>query len=143
MEKVVVRCHDIKQARFVMDETIWPAIKNSLASGNKAIVECRPETRSLNQNALFHSICNSVANHGFPWMGRSLTAQQWKILFISGHAIATGDGADIIEGIEGEYVNIRESTAKMSRKRAESLIEYVLSWCAGNGVKLPAHHEEY
>jgi hypothetical protein len=43
---------------------------------------------------------------------------------------------EIVPGIEGEFVNIRESTAKMGVKRATSLIEYVLAFCASKGVEL-------
>jgi hypothetical protein len=46
------------------------------------------------------------------------------------------EGADIIPGLEGEMVNIRESTALMSRARSASLIEYALAYCASNGVEL-------
>ena len=58
------------------------------------------------------------------------------MLFVSGHAIATGIGADVVPGLEGEFVNIRESTASMSKKRGSSLIEYVLAWCAENEVAI-------
>ncbi|MDD2156778.1 recombination protein NinB, partial [Glaesserella parasuis] len=37
-------------------------------------------------------------------------------------------------GLEGELVNIRESTAQMSVKRMASLIEYATSWGVSNGV---------
>jgi len=38
----------------------------------------------------------------------------------------------VIAGIEGEFVNIRESTAKMGVKRLNSLIEYIQAWVADN-----------
>lgn len=49
---------------------------------------------------------------------------------ISAHAIATQEGAEVVRGIEGELVNIRESSALMSKKRATSLIEYVTCFIA-------------
>ena len=66
---------------------------------------------------------------------RKLSMEQWKVLFISGHAIATNQKADVVPGLEGEFVNIRESSAKMSVSRMASLIEYVTSWGVQNGVK--------
>lgn len=53
-----------------------------------------------------------------------------------GHAIATGGSADLVTGLEGETVNIRESTAKMSVARMASLIEYVLAWAANNDFEV-------
>lgn len=43
--------------------------------------------------------------------------------------------ADVLPGLEGEYVNIRESSAQMSVKRMASLIEYTTAWAIGQGVR--------
>jgi len=47
---------------------------------------------------------------------------------VSGHALATGRQVEVVEGLEGEPVNIRESTALMTVGRLNSLIEYVQAW---------------
>ena len=99
--------------------------------------EIKPASRSLDQNAIFHAICEDVAKQA-DWMGKRLDASQWKVLFVSGHAMATKHGAEIVPGIEGEFVNIRESTARMSKARATSLIEYTMAWCATNGIEVAA-----
>lgn len=99
-------------------------------------VELKERTRSLDQNAMLHALFQEAAkNH--KWQGRKLTAIQWKVLFISGHAMATGLGADMVPGLEGEFVNIRESSAQMSVARMTSLIEYVRAWM----VEQEAIHE--
>jgi hypothetical protein len=67
-----------------------------------------------------------------------LSAAQWKVLMISGHTVATGGGADIVPGVEGEFCNIRESSAHMSLRRMNSLLEYILSWCAHNDIRIRA-----
>lgn len=98
----------------------------------------QPMTRSLDQNAKFHALVDDIASSGAKWMGQERTAAQWKVLFVSGHAVATGKGAEVVPGLEGEFVNIRESTASMSKERGSSLIEYTLAWCAQNGVEVSA-----
>lgn len=95
------------------------------------MVRIEPRTRSLEQNAMLHALFTDAAKHA-TWHGRKLTAEQWKVLFISGHAIATGRGADMVPGLEGEFVNIRESSARMSVARMTSLIEYINAWMAEN-----------
>jgi hypothetical protein len=70
------------------------------------------------------------------WAGKKRTADQWKVLLVSGHATATKEGAEMVPGLEGEFVNIRESTALMSVRRSSSLIEYTLAFCAAHGVPL-------
>ncbi|ELW6174774.1 recombination protein NinB, partial [Escherichia coli] len=47
----------------------------------------------------------------------------------------TKQEADVLPGLEGEYVNIRESSAQMSVKRMASLIEYTTAWAIGQGVR--------
>lgn len=91
-------------------------------------------TRNLEQSAKFHARCNDLAKAKIEWLGKPRTAEQWKVLLVSGHAIATKEGAEIIEGLEGEWINIRESTALMSKKRSSSLIEYTEAFCAEYGL---------
>jgi hypothetical protein len=94
-------------------------------------------TRTIQQNALLHSLFTQIAKQA-EFRGRTLTAVQWKTLMVSAHAVATGIGSDMVPGLEGEWVNIRESTAQMGVKRLNSLIEYVLAWCAGNDIRIAA-----
>lgn len=91
----------------------------------------KDSTRTLEQNAKFHALCNDMAKT-MTYMGRRLTTAQWKVLCVSGHAIATGAGADMVPGFEGEFVNLRESTAQMGIKRMISLIEYTQAYIDGN-----------
>ena len=98
------------------------------------VVKIQPITRNLEQNAKFHAMCQDVANQA-EFMGRKLSMEQWKGLFISGHAIATNQKSDVVPGLEGEFVNIRESSAQMSVSRMASLIEYVTAYGVANGVK--------
>ena len=84
-----------------------------------------PAKRSLDQNAKFHALCSDLA--GMQWAGKPRDAEQWKVLLVSGHAVATKRTADVVLGLEGEFVNLRESTARMSKERSSSLIEYAMS----------------
>jgi len=99
------------------------------------MVEIKPPSRNLEQNSKFHAICSDIANSGLEWAGKVRTAAQWKVLLVSGHAIATGEGSDVLPGIEGEFINLRESTALMSKKRGSSLIEYAIAFAVEHNVK--------
>jgi hypothetical protein len=92
-------------------------------------VKIAPPSRSLDASAKFHAICGDAAK-GRLYCGHKLTPTQWKVLFISGHAIATGLGAHMVAGLENEFVNIRESSAQMSVTRMSSLIEYATAYLA-------------
>lgn len=85
-------------------------------------------TRNGEQNAKFHAICQDLA--GTVWAGKPRDASAWKVLLISGHAKATHQEVDIVPGLEGEFINIRESSARMSVGRMSSLIEYASAFMA-------------
>lgn len=99
-------------------------------------VTIAPRTRSLDQNAKFHAILTDLANSPLKWAGKRRSVDEWKAIIISGHAVATDQPGEVIPGIEGEFVAIRESSARMSVARSSSLIEYLLAFCATNGVEL-------
>lgn len=111
---------------------VWPLLEE----GKVFWFSVQEETRTLPQNAKFHAICGDLAKSGLKWMGKKPTTKQWKVLLVSGHAVATGGESEIVPGLEGEFVNIRESTALMSVQRGASLIEYAMAFCAANNVPL-------
>ena len=94
------------------------------------VVTFTEPTRSNEQSAKFHAICGDLARAGVLWMGKPRTAAQWKVLLVSGHAVATKEGAELVHGLEGEMVNLRESTATMTKRRSSSLIEYAQAFAA-------------
>ncbi|MDG6360061.1 recombination protein NinB [Glaesserella parasuis] len=99
------------------------------------VVDVKPATRNLEQNAKFHAMCGDIARQ-VQFNGEWLPLETWKVILISAHAEATKEGSRLVTGLEGELVNIRESTAQMSVKRMASLIEYVQAYCDLNGIIL-------
>jgi len=126
MDKRVLRLvsNDVRQRAI---DAIWGA-----PDGAQVVIS--EPSRNADQNAMFHALCGEIAKSGLPWCGKERTLAQWKVLLVSGHAVATKEGADMMPGIEGEFVNLRESTALMSKKRSSSLIEYTIAFMAQNGV---------
>jgi len=92
-------------------------------------------SRTQLANAKFHACCGDIAKSGLHWAGKPRTLLQWKNLLVSGHAFATKEEHDIVPGLEGELVNLRESTALMSVRRTASLIEYTLAFMAMNSIE--------
>jgi len=106
------------------------------AAPDGEVVTLKPQTRTGEQNAKFHALCSDLAKSPVEWMGKRRSTAQWKVLLVSGHAVATKEGSELVPGLEGEFVNLRESTAAMSKKRGASLIEYTLAFCVDRGVNL-------
>lgn len=133
--RLVLRLYNAQQGHQAIQQA-WAHAKGWLcAGGARLVLEVRPETRSDAQNRLLHALFSDVSKQA-EWMGQKRTAIEWKLLFVSGHAVATKQGADLVPGLEGEFLNLRESTARMSKARMASLLEYVISWAIDHGVEL-------
>lgn len=101
------------------------------------VVTIDPPRRSIDQNALFHSLCGEIAKAKPEWSGIHMDAEDWKALLVCSHAVATqeGKGQRLVADLEGHgLVQLRESTARMNKARATSLIDYVISWATGQGI---------
>lgn len=138
----------MKQVWYVRND----AIKNNLIKQildlptddiNYCEVVIKDKTRFLPQNNKFHAICSDIAKSGFEWAEKPRNSKEWKVLLVSGHSIATDEPTELVKGLESELINIRESTALMSVKRANSLIEYSVAFCTENGIKLNDTYSKY
>lgn len=109
-----------------------------LSDKNPLEVKIKPASRTLPQNEIFHAICGDFAMQKISWGGKPRKLTEWKPIFVSGHAVATGKEGEVLKGIEGELIAIRESTAAMSKTRMSSLIEYTTAFAAMNDIKLRA-----
>jgi hypothetical protein len=132
--KLSMRLYEPAQAHRALVES-WMYVKAWLMAGHRLVLEIRPEKRSDRQNRLFHALLGDVSRQ-VEWMGKKRSPDEWKVLMVSGHAVATKIGADLVPGLEGEFLNIRESTARMNKSRMNSLIEYSMAWCVANDVVL-------
>jgi hypothetical protein len=127
-----------QRQRFILinDKVRANALAAVRAADEGCAISIGPKTRSVDQNAKFHAICTDIANSQMTWAGKRRDAEAWKVLLVSGHTVATAGEVEIIPGLENEFVNIRESTARMSVGRAASLITYALAFCDTNGIHL-------
>lgn len=134
-ERLALRLHNAQQAHTAMQQA-WAHVKGWLcAGGGRLVLEVKPETRTLQQNRLLHALFTDVSKQAL-WLGQPRTPAQWKVLFVSGHSVATQQGAEVVPGLEGEFLNLRESTAHMGKARMASLLDYVMAWCANNNIEL-------
>lgn len=111
----------------------WEVVGKLLEAHESICIEVREKHRTLEQNAKLHAMLSDIARQK-EFGGQKRTIEQWKMIFISGHRIATGGTAEMAVGLEGEVINLRESTAQMGVQRLASLISYIDAWAAENGV---------
>ena len=136
-----VKLHNAQQGCAAIN-ALYRTLKPYLLADHQYELTVTPTARTLSQNAKFHAICTDLAKSKKPHAGKPRSKKQWKQLLISAHAVATNEETELVLGLENEVINIRESTADMSKKRGSSLIEYSLAFCAMNDVRLNAAEYE-
>lgn len=99
------------------------------------VVKIAEPTRNLEQNARLHALFSEAAT-ACEWAGKKWSAEEWKVLLVSAHAVATGRQATVVPGLEEEFVTLRESTARMGKERMSSLIAYVEAWIAEHRIDI-------
>ncbi len=101
-----------------------------------SVVKIGPPTRSLDQNARLHAMLSDIAKTGFEHDGRKFDVEDLKTLFVSTWQIETGKGSDLVRGFSGELVQLRRSTAKMSKEEIGEVMIIVERFCAERNISL-------
>ena len=103
--------------------------------------ECK-STRSLEQNAMLHSICRDISQQR-QWAGKWLDTEAWKRLLVDAWArVDVRRQIEIVPSLDGQsVVNLGLQTRKMSVGDMADLITFAQAWACENGVRL--HEARY
>lgn len=136
-ERAVIRCFNPQQAHDAMSRQVWPLLKAHLIAGRRMVVEVKPETRSLEQNARLWAMLTDIARQ-VDWYGRKLTPEEWKHVFT-----AAMTKQDVVPGIDGGFVVLGKSTSKMTKGEMAELQTLIEAFGADKGVRFtaPEHME--
>ncbi len=120
------------QAHKVLTQQIWPLLKSLLMAGHRMVVEIKPETRTLAQNARLWAMLTDVAKQ-VDWYGRKLSEEEWKHVFTASLA-----KQDVVPGIDGGFVVLGKSTSKMTKPEMSELQDLIEAFGAQQGVRFTA-----
>jgi len=130
--KLAVQCWEPVQAHTAMTKTIWPQLKSALMAGHKMVLEIKPQTRSLEQNARLWAMLDEISKQ-VDWYGRKLTAEEWKHVFS-----ASLKKQDVVPGLDGGFVVLGLSTSKMTKAEMCDLQTLMEAFGAERGVRFSA-----
>ena len=131
MTRTIVTLYNPVQAYQVLKD-VWPHIKALLMAGHRLVLEVKPETRSLSQNARLWAILTDVSEQ-VEWYGRKLTPDDWKHVFT-----AALSKQDVVPGIEGGFVVLGKATSKMTKSEMAELQTLIEAFGVQRGVKFTA-----
>jgi len=104
-----------QQAHQVFGE-IWQMVKAKLQAGQKMTIEVKDESRSSAQNRLMWSCLTDLANQ-VEWHGQRLSKDDYKVLLTAGLKKQRA-----VQGIDGGFVVLGDSTSKMTKQEMTDLI---------------------
>lgn len=131
-DRFLIRCWEPVQAHKAINAQVWPLVKASLMAGRRMVVEVKPETRSLEQNARLWAMLTDISRQ-VEWYGRKLTPEEWKHVFTA--ALAK---QDVVPGIDGGFVVLGKSTSKMTKGEMAELQTLMEAFGADKGVRFTA-----
>lgn len=117
---------------------LWDKMKPALESGVALTVEVQRENRSLEQNAMYHSIIHQIAKQA-QHLGSTWDAESWKRLLVDAYtreqwAFSSGQ---VIPNLTGDgIVQLGLQTRKFTKQQASEFTEWLIAWCAQNGVTI-------
>lgn len=114
---------------------LMPRIKARLQSGNVLTLTIKEDSRSLDQNSMFHALIGQIAQQA-QHMGAHWDAETWKRLLCHEWAKETGrEAGKLVASLDGkDIVQLGIQTRKFSKKDASEFTEWVLAWGTQNGI---------
>lgn len=125
-----------EQAHALMNN-LWPKIKEFLKLGKKLTIEIKAQSKSREQEEKYHAIIGDIAKQA-QHMGSKWSADDWKRLLVDKfmrehwHSDLT-----IIPNLDSTgIVQLGIQTRKFTKEQASEFVEFLLAWCADNGIEL-------
>lgn len=126
---------DPQQATTLM-QSLWPKVKTALAAGKKLTLEVKDASKSREQEEKYHAIIGDIAKQA-QHMGAKWDAETWKRLLVDKYCRETGLNSQIMANLDNDgLVQLGFQTRKFSKEQASEFVEFLLAWCAENGVEL-------
>lgn len=136
-DRLSMRMWEPVQARKALDGPVWTQLKAMLMAGHRMVIEVKPETRSLEQNARLWAMLTEISQQ-VDWYGQRLTKDEWKDVFS-----AAMKRSKVVPGLDGGFVVCGQSTSKMSRAEMSEMQTLMEAFGAEKGVRFSAANDSH
>jgi len=123
---------------LIQIRAVWLKMKDALDSGVALTVQVERESRSLDQNAMYHSIIHQIAKQA-RHLGSSWDAESWKRLLVDAYTKEqwSESSGQVIPNLTGDgIVQLGLQTRKFTKQQASEFSEWLMAWAAQNGVTI-------
>jgi len=128
--------HNAQQGhQLLMD--LWQKLKPHLMAGKKLELTISEEKRSLDQNAMFHSILTQIARQA-QHAGAKWSVDDWKRLTLDLWNRERGDGsARVVAALDNNgIVQLGLTSRSLTKAEASEYTEFLMAWAAQNGIEI-------
>ena len=127
-QKLTIQCWEPVQAHRAMTAQIWPMLKSMLMAGHRMVLELKPVTRSLEQNAKMWACLTDISKQ-VNWYGNTLSPDDWK------HVLSASLRKQrAVPGIDGGFVVVGLQTSQMTIAEMSEMIELAHAFGVDRGV---------
>ena len=124
-----------EQAQSLMNN-LWPKVKEALKLGKKLTMEIKPASKSREQEEKYHAIIGDIAKQA-QHMGAKWDAETWKRLLVDKYCREIGLNSQIMANLDSNgLIQLGQQTRKFTKEQASEFVEFLLAWCADNGIEL-------
>ena len=131
-----VTLHNAQQGHTVLLD-IWQKAKPFLLAGNKLVLTIEQESKSRDQEEMYHAIIGQIAKQA-SHLGAKWSQEDWKRFLVwqfakevgisTGKLVPSLDGTGIVQlGIQSRH---------FKKDEASEFTEWLLAWAAQNGITL-------
>ena len=125
------------QAHREMLTVVWPRLKSMLMAGHRMTIEIKQSKRSVEQNAMFHSLISKISKQ-MSIAGSTWTADDWKRLLIDQWAHDTNRKiGKVCPSLDGErIVQLGLQSHKFTTSESSEFIEFLYAWATLKGINV-------
>ena len=125
-----------EQASALMNG-LWPKVKAALASGKKLTLEIKEQSKSREQERLYHELIGQIAKQA-QHLGAKWSAEDFKRLLVDQFVREQGiSNGKVIPNLDGTgIVQLGFQTRNFSKEQASEFVEFLMAWASQHGVEL-------
>lgn len=124
----------VQQASALL-QTIWPKVKETLATGQHLVLEIKKPPKSRDTEKKYHAMIGEIAEQAMH-MGAKWSAEDWKRLLVwqfckesdlpFGKIVPSLDASGIVQ--------LGMQTRNFTQEQASEFVEWLKAWGANNGI---------
>lgn len=133
---MIYHLNETKQAHGIFVQ-LWEKVKEALNAGEKLTLEIKPESKSREQEKLYHAVIGRIAKQA-EHAGAQWDVESWKRFLLDQFAKDTDrPSGKVVASLDGErIIQIGLQSRKFSKEDAMEFTEWLMAWAAEKGFEV-------